>query len=171
MFLESIKIIETSPCLADSELFKAVTRASVDLTEILPYLNGILEKPNYQSNSNSIMFKKGIIGFTLREDKIAITKFANLTEAHEFLDWVKDLINTTYDRKSEIAPSYKERKQLGLLQVYTMLPKKNCKKCGELSCMAFAAKLSKFEAEMDDCPLLSEPEYSGLKEKLIMAFE
>ena len=170
MFLESIKIIETSPCLADSELFKAVTRASVDLTEILPYLNSILEKPNYQSNSNSLMFKKGIIGFTLREDKIAVTKFANLTEAHELLDWVKDLINTTYERKSEITPNYNERKQLGLLQVYTMLPKKNCKKCGELSCMAFAAKLSKFETEIDDCPLLIEPEYLGLREKLIAAF-
>jgi len=171
MFLESIKIIETSPCLADSELFKAITRSSVDLTEILPYLNSILEKPNYQTSSNSLMFKKGIIGFTLREDKIAITRFANLTEAHELLDWVKDLINDTYKRKSEITPNYKGRKQLGLLQVYSMLPKKNCKKCGEPSCMAFAAKLSKFEAEIDDCPLFNEKEYSESREKLNAAFE
>ena len=112
MFLESIKIIETSPCLADTELFKAVTRASVDLTEILPYLNGILENPNYQSSSNSLTFKKGIIGFTLKEDKIGMTKFANLTEAHELLDWIKDIINDTYKRKSEITPNYNSRKQL-----------------------------------------------------------
>lgn len=167
MFLESIKIIETSPCLADTELFKAVTRASVDLTEILPYLNGILENPNYQASSNSLTFKKGIIGFTLKEDKIGMTKFANLTEAHELLDWIKDIINDTYKRKSEITPNYNSRKQLGLLQVYNFLPKKNCKKCGEQSCMAFAAKLSKFDAEIDDCPLFKEQEYSGLREKLL----
>jgi ArsR family metal-binding transcriptional regulator len=169
MFLEFIKIVETSPCLADTELFKAVTRASVDLTEILPYLNSILEKPNYQTSSNSLVFKKGIIGFTLKEDKIAMTRFVNLTEAHELLDWVKDLINDTYERKSEITPNHMGRKQVGLLQVYNLLPKKNCKKCGETSCMAFAAKLSKFDADIDDCPLYREQEYSGLREKLLNA--
>lgn len=171
MFLESIKIVETSPCLADTELFKATTRASVDLTEVLPYLNGILERPNYQTSSNSLVFKKGIVGFTLREDKIAMTRFVNLTEAHELLDWVKDLINDTYERRSEIIPNYKGRKQLGLLQVYNLLPKKNCKKCGESCCMAFAGKLSKFEAEIDDCTLFGEQEYAEFREKIFSAFQ
>lgn len=169
MFLESIKIIETSPCLAEIELFKATARASVDLTEILPYLNSILENPNYQTSSNSLVFKKGIVGLTLKEDKIGMTRFANLTEAYELLDWVKDIINDTYESKSEITPNYNSRKQPGLLQIYSFLPKKNCNKCGEQSCMAFAAKLSKFDVEIDDCLLLKEQEYSGLREKLLKA--
>ncbi len=167
MFLDSLKIIETGPCLADTELFKVVARSSADLTEILPYLNGILESPNYQAESNSLVFKKEMIGITLKDDKIGMTKVVNLTEAYEILDWIKDIINDTYESKSEITPNYNSRKQLGLLQLYSLLPKKNCKKCGEQSCMSFAAKLSKFEADIDDCPLFKEQDYSELREKLL----
>jgi len=170
MFLESIKIIETSPCLAEKELFKAVTRASVTLTEILPYLNSILEKPNYLTNPPSLVFKKGIIGITIQEDKISLTRFANMTEAYEILDWVKDLINDAYESRDEITPNFAGQKQVGLLKIYSLLPKKNCKKCGEASCMAFAGRLSKYDAEIDDCPLLQDPEFAGLKIKLQQEF-
>jgi len=167
MFLESIKVIETSPCLANRERFKVTARASANLTEILPYLNAILEKPNYQESSNSLRFLTGINEITIQEDKIGIVRVANLTQAYELLDWIKDLINDAYESKSEITPNYESRKQPGVLQVYNLLPKTNCKKCGEQSCMAFAAKLSKFDAEIDACPLFSEPEFSGLREKLL----
>ncbi len=171
MFLESIKIIETSPCLAEKELFKAVTRASTSLTEILPYLNAVLEKPNYQTTPPSLVFKKGIIGITIQEDKISLTKFVNITEAYEILDWIKDLINDTYESRNEITPNYIGLKKVGLLKIYSFLPKKNCKQCGEPGCMAFAGKLSKFDAEIAECPLLADPEFSDLKEKLQKAFE
>jgi ArsR family metal-binding transcriptional regulator len=133
---------------------------------MLPYLNAILEKPNYQESSNSIRFLNGINEITIQENKIGIVRVANLTQAYELLDWVKDLINDAYESKSEITPNYESRKQPGVLQVYNALPKTNCKKCGEQSCMAFAAKLSKFDAEIDTCPLLGEPKYFGLREKL-----
>jgi len=32
-------------------------------------------------------------------------------------------------------------KKIGPLDVYNMLPKTNCKECGEANCMAFAAKV------------------------------
>ncbi len=166
MFIESIKVIETAPCLANKERFKITARASVNLTEMLPYLNAILDKPNYQESSNSLRFLSGINEITIQEDKIGIVRVANLTQAYELLDWVKDLINDAYESKSEITPNYESRKQPGVLQVYNALPKTNCKKCGEQSCMAFAAKLSKFDAEIDQCPPLSEPKYAGLRKKL-----
>ena len=171
MFLNSIKIIETSPCLAEKDLFKAVSRASVSLTDLLPYLNSVLEKPDYQPVSNSLVFKSGIIGITIQEDKISLTRFVNMTEAYEILDWIKDIINDTYESRDEIIPDYSVRKQVGLLKIYTLLPKKNCKKCGEAGCMAFAGKLSRYEAEMEDCPLLLEPEFAELLEKLRKEFE
>lgn len=166
MFLETIKVIETAPCLANKERFKITARASSNLTEMLPYLNAILEKPNYQESSNSLRFLSGINEITIQEDKIGIVRVANLTRAYELLDWVKDLVNDAYESRTEITPNYESRKQPGVLQVYNLLPKTNCKKCGEQSCMAFAAKLSKFDAEIDGCPLLGELEFSGLREKL-----
>ena len=164
--MEDIKVIETSPCLADEKLFKGLTRASVSLTELLPYLNAIVDKPNYQPSSNSLMFKDGIIGFTLQDTSINITRFANMTELYEILDWVKALINDTYESRFEIEPNYKARKIVPVLKIYSLLPKKNCKECGEQTCMAFAAKLNKLDAEIDDCPLLQKIEYADLRAKL-----
>lgn len=40
------------------------------------------------------------------------------------------------------------------VQVYSLLPKKNCRKCGVPTCMAFAIKLAAGEASLDACPLL-----------------
>ncbi|MCL2774851.1 MAG: hypothetical protein FWD71_16110 [Oscillospiraceae bacterium] len=167
MFLEEIKVIETSPCLANEKLFKGLTRASVSLTELLPYLNAVVEKSNYQPSSNSFVFKKGIIGFILQDTSINITQFANITELYEILDWVKELINATYESREYIEPNYKARKIVPALTIYNLLPKKNCKECGESTCMAFAAKLNKLDAEIDDCPLLKKSEYADLRQKLI----
>ena len=171
MFLEEIKVIETSPCLADEKLFKAIAKASVSLTELLPYLNAVVDKPNYQPSSNSLMFKDGIIGFTLQETSINITRFSNMTELYEILDWVKDLINDVYVSRSEIVPNYKARKIVPALKIYSLLPKKNCKECGEPSCMAFAAKLNKLDAEIDDCPLFQKREFFDLRNKLLKEME
>jgi len=166
MFLDDITVVETSPCLADEKLFKAITMASVTLTEILPYLNAIVDKANYQPNSGSLTFKNGIIGFTLQNNNINITRFANMTELYELLDWIKDLINDTYESRSEIEPNYKARKIVPVLTIYKFLPKKNCKECGEPTCMAFAAKLNKLDVEVDDCPLLLKNEFAELRAKL-----
>lgn len=171
MFLESIVVVETSPCLAEEGLFKAVNKASVDLTELLPYINSVVDNPNYQQHSSSLVFKIGIVGFTFKKDEINITRFANTTELYELLDWAKDLINDTYESKAEIVPNYESRKIVPALKIYGMLPKTNCGKCGESACMAFAAKLNKLDAEIDDCPILQEQEYTELKEKLLRALQ
>jgi len=171
MFLEEITVVETTPCLAEKHLFKGITRASVDLTELLPYLNAVVEKPNYQPNSQSLTFKNGIIGFILQGTNINVTKFANITELYELLDWVKDLINDIYESRSDIEPKHTARKITPVLKIYNLLPKKNCAECGEQSCMAFAAKLNKFDAEIDDCPLLKQNEFAELRDKLIKETE
>lgn len=167
MFLQSIKIRETTPCLADPDLFKCTTVTSRDISEIFPYLNAVLERPNYQPEANTFIFKKGITGFTLNELEINVTKFANMTEAYELLDWVKDLINDTYERRDEITPNHKGKKTAGVLRIYGMLPKTNCKKCSVASCMAFASKLSKLKAEIDECPPLHEEEFREQRKKLL----
>jgi 4Fe-4S ferredoxin len=53
----------------------------------------------------------------------------------------------------------------GLFEVYNLLPKTNCKKCGTV-CMGFAAKLMAREAKPEDCPPLLAPEYEATLEEL-----
>ncbi len=61
-------------------------------------------------------------------------------------------------------------KQLSPIDVYMLLPKTNCKECGEDNCMAFATKVVNREVSIDQCrPLLTkanEKNYTKLKEML-----
>jgi acetyl-CoA decarbonylase/synthase complex subunit gamma len=61
-------------------------------------------------------------------------------------------------------------KELSPIDVYKLLPKTNCKECGEENCMAFATKIVNREVNIDQCPPLLKKEnakaYNQLKEML-----
>jgi len=61
-------------------------------------------------------------------------------------------------------------KQLSPIDIYMLLPKTNCKECGEENCMAFATKVVNREITIDQCPPLLtkkyEKNYKQLKEML-----
>ncbi|OGV61860.1 MAG: acetyl-CoA decarbonylase/synthase complex subunit gamma [Lentisphaerae bacterium RIFOXYB12_FULL_65_16] len=44
---------------------------------------------------------------------------------------------------------------LKALDIFKLLPKTNCKKCGTPTCLAFAMKLAQKQAKLDDCPDVS----------------
>jgi acetyl-CoA decarbonylase/synthase complex subunit gamma len=50
-------------------------------------------------------------------------------------------------------------KELSPIDVYMLLPRTNCKECGETNCMAFAAKLVNREVSVDQCPPLLKKEH------------
>ncbi len=45
---------------------------------------------------------------------------------------------------------------LKALDIYKLLPKKNCKECGEPTCLTFAMKLASGKVKPEDCPYLDE---------------
>jgi len=51
------------------------------------------------------------------------------------------------------------------LDIFKLLPKTNCKKCGMPTCLAFAMALAQKRAKLEDCPDVSEE----AKEKLAAA--
>ena len=61
-------------------------------------------------------------------------------------------------------------KELSPIDIYKLLPKTNCKECGEENCMAFATKVVNREVPIEKCPPLLtkqyEKAYKQLKEML-----
>jgi acetyl-CoA decarbonylase/synthase complex subunit gamma len=55
------------------------------------------------------------------------------------------------------------------MDIYRLLPKTNCAKCGEASCMAFATKLSEKEIELNLCTQLTDKEMEKLEDLLAPA--
>jgi len=42
------------------------------------------------------------------------------------------------------------------IEIFKLLPKTNCKECGDPTCLAFAMKLATGKAELAACPYVSE---------------
>ena len=61
-------------------------------------------------------------------------------------------------------------KELSPIDVYKLLPRTNCKECGQDNCMAFATKIVNREVQLDQCPPLlkkeNEKSYNQLKEMM-----
>jgi acetyl-CoA decarbonylase/synthase complex subunit gamma len=50
------------------------------------------------------------------------------------------------------------------IQIYKLLPKTNCKDCGDPTCLAFAMKLAAGKAELSQCPHVSDEAQASLAE-------
>ncbi len=48
------------------------------------------------------------------------------------------------------------------LEIYKLLPKTNCKECGFPTCLAFAMKLAAKQAELKQCPYVTEASQAKL---------
>jgi acetyl-CoA decarbonylase/synthase complex subunit gamma len=57
-------------------------------------------------------------------------------------------------------------KELSPIDIYKLLPKTNCKECGQENCMAFATKIVNREVNIDQCPPLLKKEYEKAYKQL-----
>ena len=56
---------------------------------------------------------------------------------------------------------------MNAIELYKKLPKKNCGQCRQKKCMPFALSLIKGEAELSECPYLTEDEVNELKKTIV----
>ena len=167
MLLHSYEITLTLPCLADPEKIRVIAEVSGEIHEAFPYLNATLKGCIYNHPALTLTIKKDGKLFTLHAHHITLAKIEDEKEAEEILKWLKDLINETYEKRDQIEPNYSKGEELRALDIYKLLPGTSCKRCGELTCLAFAVKLVGQEIEVAKCnPLFSE-EYQGKRKVLL----
>jgi len=163
VYLNNIKLLFIQPCVAESKKIRFKAEFSSDVSNIMPYLNSVVKNGSYNSNMPSFTFKKDNRLINIYANDMTVAKAINETDAYSIMDFVKDLINETYDNKNSIEPNYEMRKKPSAFKIYSYLPKKNCKKCGETTCIAFASKLLTGVKTLNQCAVLEEEQY---KEKL-----
>ena len=162
MLLQSYKITRTLPCLADPEKIRVIAEVSDEIHEVFPYLNTVIKGCIYNHPALTLTIRNEDKLITLHTKHITMTLIEDEKEAHEMLNWVKDLINQTFQNKDQIEPNYSEGGQLKPSDIHKLLPGTNCKECGFRSCLAFAFKLVDQKIEIVKClPLFSD----GFKEK------
>lgn len=167
MLLHNYKLrIVLSDCNPSSQKVNAIADLSEDISEGLPYLNTVLKGLQYHHDEKFLTVKRKGHVITFWSRQIAVTKLEDEKEAREVIEELKEIVNETYANRDHIKPTYNSRAVPRPLDIFKLLPCKNCKKCGEATCLAFALKLINDETELNQCPLLSEKEFEANRIKL-----
>jgi len=167
VFLERLALVTTLPCLAEPGKVVVVGRPSRLITAVLPYINAVL--PNvlaYHPASGTMTLRRQPGLISLYPDKVYITQARDTEEGLRLLDALRDLINQIWARREEIIPSLQARRRPGFIDVWKLLPRTSCKRCGQPGCFAFAVKLTMGMVRLDECPTLLEQPYTGLLAQL-----
>lgn len=133
---------------------RCVAYLDENISDVLPYLNTVLNGHQYIKKPPSLTLKFNGKLITLYAKEIGINIVKDENEAEKILKWLKKEINDTWKRRKEIAPSFEVAKKPGILDVLKLLPKTNCQKCGQSTCMVFAVLITEGGKSPENCPQL-----------------
>ncbi len=154
MYLDSIALTRTLPCLAEPGKIIVIGRPNRSLDEVLPYLATLPGVIAYNPDARTLTFRRSPGFLTLYSDRVCITQVKHTDEGLELLAALKDAINATWDHRVEFVAVTVGRRAPRPFDVWTLLPQTNCKQCGEATCMAFAVGLLQHTRNVIECPPL-----------------
>jgi ArsR family metal-binding transcriptional regulator len=137
-----------------------------DIADALPYLNAVLGGDSYIKDPPSVTFKTHGKLITVHSRKIAVNALRDEAEAHHILEWLKEEINNAWENRETIVPKYDGKSVPHILEIYKLLPKSNCRKCGQPTCMMFASLATQGIKGFDDCPEMTAENEIKLKNYL-----
>lgn len=151
MFLASITFVRSLPCLADPGRIVVAGRPARPLDEVLPYLAGLPNVVAYNPEAAILTLRRQPGLITLYADRVYITQVQDVAEGLELLAALTEAINATWEHRGQLAAVTASRRAPGLLDVWSLLPRSNCRQCGEQTCMAFAAALLQQRRTLAGC--------------------
>ena len=150
----------TPPCDPGAERFAATARLITDISAVFPYLNATLRGAVYHRVAQVLTWKKGGHNIAFHAYEISTSNVQDRDAAIQEIEGLIVLVNRTWERRDEIEPDYKTHQRPTPMAVYNLLPRTNCKQCGEPSCYYFALKLAASQRKVTDCPPLFEPQHT-----------
>jgi ArsR family metal-binding transcriptional regulator len=167
MLLESYSLeIFNSRCNPGAMTVHCFAHLDQDISAALPYLNAVLGGFNYVKDPPSVTFKSQGKLMTVHGNKIAINALKDEAEAGKIVEWLKREINEAWEKRDEIEPSYESLPRPQVFEVLKMLPKTNCRECGEPTCMVFAVAVTEGVKGAEDCPSLTDEGKAKLQDYL-----
>ncbi len=155
MLLKSYsKEIFRPECNPGFESVHCIAHLNQDVSEVLPYLNTVLGGYEYLKDPPAVIFRSQGKLVTVHGNKIALNALRDEAEADKILEWLKREINEAWENRESIVPCYEGAPKPKLIEILKLLPKSNCKKCGDPTCMVFAARMAEGVKSPEDCPPL-----------------
>lgn len=157
MLLKSYTLeIFNSKCQPGAMSVHCFAHLDQDVSEALPYVNSVLGGFEYIKSPASVTFKVHGKLITIHGKKIAVNALKDETEARKVVEWLKREINDAWENKETIEPCYEGAPRPQVIEILKLLPRTNCKECGEPTCMVFAVQITDEIKGVEDCPQLDD---------------
>ncbi|KGO35562.1 MAG: (Fe-S)-binding protein [Desulfoprunum sp.] len=143
-----------SKCNAGARTLHCFAHLHDDVGAALPYLNTVLGGFAYTREPPSLTLKTSGKLITIHPRKIAVNALQDEEQAEKIVAWLQREINGAWDNRAAIEPSEHGVQQPSLLEVLKLLPKTNCRKCGQPTCMVFAVRVIEGAKDHTNCPAL-----------------
>ena len=156
MYLESIALVRTLPCLAYPGRIIIIGKPSRLLDDVLPYLATLPGVIAYNPETLTLTFRRQPGFMTFYPDKVYLTQIKDTVEGLDLLKALVDAINATWEGRADLVAMTTARRAPRPLDIWTLLPQTNCKQCGEETCLAFACNLLMNRRELLECRPLQE---------------
>lgn len=155
MLLDSYRLeIFNNECMPGAMSVQCFAHLDQDVSQALPFLNAELGGFEYIKDPPSVTFKLHGKLLTVHGDKIAVNALRDEAEARKIVEWLKREINDAWENRATIRPRFEGMPRPQVIQILKLLPKTNCRECGEPTCMVFAARVAEGAKGGDDCPPL-----------------
>jgi ArsR family metal-binding transcriptional regulator len=155
VYLDSIALVRTLPCLAEPGKIIVIGSPSRNLGDVLPFLATLPNTITYNPDARTLTFRRARGFLTLYTDKVVFTQVDHPEQGIELLAALVDAINATWTHRHELTAITKPQRAPRPLDVWALLPQSNCKQCGEATCMAFAFALLQQQRELNECEPLA----------------
>jgi ArsR family metal-binding transcriptional regulator len=149
-------------------MIRVLLQLDSEIRDIIPLLI-----TKYPPGKVNFIENKGIITLNIQNrlvtlypsGKISMNKTIDKEDAIEAVTGIMKVINELFiELNSGNGLDYSKIKEklskIGPLALYNCLPKTNCEKCGEVTCMAFAIKLLSGDTKLDKCKPLMDNEHT-----------
>lgn len=150
-------------CNPSFQSLHCIAHLDQDIAEVLPFLNATLGGFEYLKNPPAVTFRIQGKLITVHPREIAVNALRDEEEADKILAWMKQEINDAWENRDKITPSYEGAPKPKILEILRLLPKTNCRECGQPTCMVFAARVAEGAKGPEQCVPLKEENRIKLK--------
>jgi len=167
MLLKNYEIEMFRPkCNANFQSLHCHAHLAEDIGEAIPYLNGVLGGMGFTRSPPSVMFKIHGRLIAVHPRRISINALKDAAEAEKIVEWLKREINDAWENRHNITPKFEVAKKPQPMEIIKLLPKTNCRQCGQPTCLVFSSLVVQGAKGADDCPLLADEKKRLLHEYL-----
>jgi ArsR family metal-binding transcriptional regulator len=155
-----------SKCRSEAKTLHCFGHLHDDVGEALPYLNSVLGGFSYVKEPPTLTLKSSGKLITIHPRKVAVNALQDEEQAEKIVAWLQREINSVWENRNNIRPCFTGESKPELMEVLKLLPRINCKECGEPTCMVFAIRVMDGVKDHNNCPALESKNKESLAKYL-----